>query len=76
MEDQELKKALEKMAETQKRSNSLALTFLKGIVNGLGFFIGSAILAAVLIYVLSKIEGWSTFGGFIKQILDASQKTS
>lgn len=74
MDDQELKKALIDMAKAQKKSNSLGLTFLKGIINGLGFFIGSAILAAVLIYILSKVEGWSTFGGFIKRILDLSPK--
>jgi len=75
MEDQELKKALVDMAKAQKKSNSLFLIFWKGVVNGLGFFIGSAILAAVLIYILSKVEGWSTIGRFIKQIIEMSQKT-
>ena len=75
MEDQELKKALVDMAKAQKKSASLWLTFCRGVFYGLGFFIGSAILAAAVIYVLSRIEGWSIFGGSVEQIIETVNNT-
>ncbi|MFA4995571.1 MAG: DUF5665 domain-containing protein [Patescibacteria group bacterium] len=75
MDDQELKKALVDMAKAQKKSASLWLTFWRGVLYGLGFFIGSAILATVVIYILSKLEGWGTIGNFIHNIVDNASKS-
>lgn len=75
MDDQELKKALVDMAKAQKKLSSLWLTFCRGVFYGLGFFIGSAILATVVIYILSKLEGWGTIGSFIQNIVDNASKT-
>jgi len=72
MTDEELKKTLLDMAKSQKKAASLWWNFLRGVFYGLGFFIGSAILAAAIIYILSKLEGWDIFGGSIEQIINTA----
>jgi len=49
---------------------------VRGIFYGFGFFIGSAILAAALIYVLSHlgIDGNNFFSRAIKGIVEAADK--
>jgi len=70
-----LAKAIENMAKSQDKTASVWWTFLRGIFYGLGFFIGSAILAAAVIYILSKLEGWGSMGGFIQNIVNSASKT-
>lgn len=76
MEDQELKSALIEMAKSQKRSVSLSANFWRGVVYGFGFFIGSAILAASLLYLLSHIglEGNNFFSKAVKNVVEAVDK--
>ena len=60
--DDELKFYIKRLAKYERKLSSLSWNFWRGVVYGLGFFIGSAILAAVLIYVLSRIQGWGWIG--------------
>lgn len=72
MADEELIYHIKKLEKYEGKLSSLWWNFWRGIVYGLGFFIGSALLAAVLIYVLSKIQGWAFIGDYIKKILEIS----
>lgn len=67
--------ATKTLTESIKKSNSLWWSLLRGIFYGFGFFIGSAILAAAVIYVLSKIQGWAYIGDAVKKILEISGQT-
>lgn len=62
--------AIESLTKYEAKSASAWWTFIRGMMYGLGFFIGSAILAAAVLYILSRIEGWSLFGGSIQNIID------
>lgn len=73
--DKEYREALISIAKNEKKLASLKWNFFRGVIYGLGFFIGSALLAAVLIYILSKIQGWAYIGDFVKQIIDIFGKT-
>ncbi len=77
MEDDKdrLTKAIGSLAKAQDKTASAWWTFLRGICYGLGFFIGSAILAAAVIYILSRLEGWGSMGGFIQDIVNNASKT-
>ncbi len=50
----------EQLVELNKKmayQNSMRLTFLKGIIYGVGFFIGSAIIATIVVGILSPWIG-------------------
>jgi uncharacterized membrane protein len=50
----------EQLVELNKKmayQNSMRLTFLKGIIYGVGFFVGSAIIATIAVGVLSPWIG-------------------
>lgn len=65
--DQSLKESIDALVKYNKKLSSVWWTFLRGILYGLGFFIGSAILAAATIYVLSKIDFFKGVADFITQ---------
>lgn len=73
--ENQLNDSIEKLTKATEKSASVRWAFLRGIFYGLGFFIGSAILAAGVIYILSKIEGWNIFGGSIEQIINTVNNT-
>lgn len=77
MEDQEIKKVLAQMVEAQKKSNSLRLTFWRGVFYGFGVFVGSAVLVALLIYVLTRlnVDGNTFLGKIIHKILEIVSKS-
>lgn len=75
MIDDELKYYTKQLARYERNLASLSWNFWRGVIYGFGFFIGSAILAAVLIYVLSKIQGWAYIGDVIKQIIEITGNT-
>jgi len=52
----ELKKSIEKLDKTETRLASLKWSLLRGIFSGLGFFLGSVALAAIIIYILSFLD--------------------
>lgn len=70
--DKEPTNEIKKLTQAIRKSTNLWWNFLRGIFYGFGFFIGSAFLAAILIYVLSKIQGWAYIGDIIKKILEIS----
>lgn len=70
MKDDELIKSLQMLTRYEKKLSSLSWNFLRGIFYGFGFFIGSAILAGVLILILSKIEGWAYVGNYVHNIME------
>jgi len=75
MEDKDdLTKAIKELIFYEKRQTSIGWIFLRGVAYGLGFFIGSAILATVVILLLSKIEGLGIIGGTVHQIIEAVKK--
>ena len=75
-EIKELTKEVGELAEAEKKQASPIWTFLRGAMYGLGIFFGSAILAAVVIYVLSKLQSWGAVGSFIHQIIQNTGKKS
>ncbi|MCL5411014.1 MAG: DUF5665 domain-containing protein [Patescibacteria group bacterium] len=72
--ENQLNDSIEKLTKATEKSASIRWAFLRGIFYGLGFFIGSAILAAGLIYIFSKIEGWGFVGNFVEEIMNTSKK--
>lgn len=66
-----LEKSIRELTVYEKRISSVGWTFVRGITYGLGFFIGSAMLTTVLIYILSKFQGVSGIGKLIQQIINS-----
>lgn len=54
---EELNKNIIELTKMAGRLNSLPFIFLRGIVNGVGTFIGATIVAAIAITVVVKILG-------------------
>jgi len=69
----ELRIVLTKVQEYWRKQASLRWNFYRGILYGLGFFFGSAIIATALIYLLSHlgINGESSFGRMIQKIVES-----
>lgn len=67
----ELRSVILQLNKLQKRQISLTWNFWRGVLYGFGFFIGSAILATIIIYILShlQINENTVFGNFIENIL-------
>jgi hypothetical protein len=74
MFDEELVKHIKFLEKYERKLSSLWWNFWRGIVYGLGFFIGSALLAAVIIYIMSKISGWAYIGHYVHEIIQIVNK--
>jgi len=61
-----------------KKQSSLRWNFFRGILYGFGFFVGSALIAAGLLYLLSNLgaDSNSFFGRLIQNIVDIVEKKS
>ena len=68
-EIKELENILKKLTAIEKNRLSLKHAFLKGIFYGLGFFVGSALLVATAIYILSLFNTAPIIGDYINKIL-------
>lgn len=75
MAEKDLQESIENLAKYEKKLSNLSWNFWRGVIYGFGFFIGSAILAALLIYILSRLENGSTIGTFIHNIIESAKKT-
>ena len=53
-----------------KPSRMLLFTFLKGIVYGVGIFIGGTIVAALVIWILDKFNSTPLIGPLIQKIVN------
>lgn len=73
--DLKLSEALFNLTRAEQKRASVWWTFIRGMMYGLGFFVGSAILAAIVILILSKLQNWGNLGGFIDQIIQNTGKT-
>lgn len=72
MADEELIASLKNLARQEQKLASLRWTFYRGIIYGFGFFIGSILLVALFLYILSFFDTAPVIGRFIKNILDAA----
>jgi hypothetical protein len=70
-----LASSIESLAKSEAKSASALWSFLRGMFYGVGFFVGSALLAAAIIYILSKFEGSSFIGGFIHDVVNNASKS-
>lgn len=68
--DEDLDKELKKLTKAIKKSNNLWWSFLRGTTYGLGIIVGTAILFALLVYVLTRIEGWAYIGQYAHNIME------
>jgi len=72
----QLYRVLVQIRDIEKRMVSLRWNFWRGVVYGLGFFVGSVLLTALLVYGLSNLNlnGDSSFGRFIQNIAEQVQQ--
>ena len=68
---QELNKNIVELSATVKRINSFRFIFLRGVLNGVGTFIGATIVAAVAITLLVQILGMFDVDQGIKEYLSS-----
>jgi len=68
-ETTELRDAIRKLEAAQSKSLSLSWNFYRGIVYGLGFFIGGTLLIGFIIYILSFFDTAPIIGEFVSKIL-------
>lgn len=69
-EPEDLQKLVKSLVRYEHKLTSLSWNFWRGIVYGLGFFIGSAMIAAILIYILSRVFHNSNLPSEIRDIID------
>lgn len=64
-----LEEAVKRQTKVQEKLANPWWNLWRGVMYGLGVFIGSALLAAILIWILSQINTAPLIGGYIDQIL-------
>jgi tetrahydromethanopterin S-methyltransferase subunit G len=76
-EIEELSQSLDELTEKIEETNSMKRTFLRGLVMGVGTFIGATILAALVITIILKILGFvgirSTVEDYIHSVRSTQQ---
>jgi len=73
--DEKATSEFKKLTHAINRSNNLWWAFFRGIFYGFGFFIGSAVLATIFIYIFSGLKSWAYIGDLIEQIINIASKT-
>ena len=68
--DDELKIEIKKLTRAIKKSNTLWWAFLHGAMSGFGVIVGAAILVALFVYILSKVEGWAYVGNYAHNVME------
>ena len=68
--DEELHRELKKLTLAIKKSNSLWWSFLHGATHGLGVIVGTALLFTLLVFILTRIEGWAYIGRYAHNIME------
>ncbi len=69
MEDKTLNENIVELTHTIKRVSSYKFVFLRGIINGVGTFIGATIVAAVVITFAIQVLGFFGLEGYFEQLL-------
>ncbi len=60
-----LKGSIDKLEQAVTKNASVWWTFYRGIISGLGFFIGGTILAVLLVYLLTFFNTAPIIGEYI-----------
>lgn len=68
---QELNKNIVELSATVKRINSLKFIFFRGVLNGIGTFIGATVVAAIAVTLLVNILGLFNIDLGIKDYLNS-----
>ena len=69
--NQELNKNIVELTATVKRINSFRMVFFRGVVGGVGTFIGATVVAAIVITLVIQILGFFDINLGIKEYLDS-----
>jgi tetrahydromethanopterin S-methyltransferase subunit G len=73
----ELNENIEELTEKIEETNSMKRVFMRGVVMGIGTFIGATILAALAIAIILKILGFvgirSTVENYIHSVRSSQQ---
>lgn len=73
--EKDLKESLERLTYYENKLASLKWTFWRGIFYGFGFFVGSVVLAALFIYILSLFDTAPIIGEYVSKILNAARNS-
>jgi hypothetical protein len=76
-ENKELKKSIDQLTLSNKRSNSLGWGFLHGMAGAIGGAIGLAILVVIAVYILKSVPDTNMVGKFfhaIATVINRNQK--
>jgi hypothetical protein len=71
----DLQRSIDQLVKAQRSANSLGMNFLRGILSGFGVFVGSAVLVALFIYIISLFDTAPVIGGYANKILDIIKNT-
>ena len=69
-ESNHLSGVITELVETEKKVVSLKWSLFRGVFYGFGVFLGSVILVAFLVWVLSQINTAPVIGDYVSKILD------
>lgn len=67
-------KKLDRLIELQDKQASLRWNFYRGVIYGFGFFIGSALLIGIIVWLLSSINTVPLIGEYTAKIIDFIQQ--
>jgi hypothetical protein len=68
MEKDKLTIALNQLEKTQAKMVSLRWSFLRGVMQGLGFFVGGTLLVAIIVYVLAALGVWPIISELVNKV--------
>jgi hypothetical protein len=74
-ETSELTAAIKKLDEKQTKIVSLPWNFYRGMIYGLGFFVGGTLLVGFLLYLMSMFDTAPVVGDYISKILHVINST-
>jgi hypothetical protein len=69
----ELLASIDQRLKKLNSSNGLHMDFLKGLIYGLGFIIGTTILFAVILFILRQFFTVPVIGEYVRQIVEFVQ---
>jgi hypothetical protein len=72
-ENDDLKIAIERLTKAIRRSNNLAWSVLRGLFYSVGWIIGLALIATLVVYLLPNIGDSNIIGRFIREMANATK---
>ncbi len=73
MDDKTLNENVVELTHTIKRVSSYKFVFLRGVINGVGTFIGATIVAAIVIAFAIQVLGFFGLEGYFEQLLPEAE---